>query len=111
RAEDALGDLELARMERPGADAAEEERGAELVLAAERVRDVAEGAVERQTPGRRAGVDHARDRVMPRVLLGGLARRVRVVRVGIRAHEVRRMPAADARRLHAARRGEVRRAE
>src|SRR5437762_1010656 len=111
RAEDALGDLELARVQRPGADAAEEERGAELVLAAERVRDVAEGAVERQTSGRRAGVDHAGDRVVPRVLLGRLARRVRVVRVRVGAHEIRRVAAADARRLHAARRGEVRRAE
>src|SRR5689334_18116101 len=48
RAEDLLRDRHLARMQRPRADAAEEERGAELVLAAERVGDVAERAVERE---------------------------------------------------------------
>ena len=41
------------------------------------VLDVAVGAVEGQDPGRRAGVDHARDRVVPRVLLRAGARRVR----------------------------------
>jgi hypothetical protein len=39
-------------MQRPGADAAEQERGAELILAAERIGDVAERAVERQRAGR-----------------------------------------------------------
>ena len=107
RAEDLLRDRDLARVQRPGADAAEEERGAELVLAAERVGDVAERAVERQGAGRGAGVDHARDRVVPRVLLRGRARRVGVLRVGIGAHEVGGVAAADARRLHAARGGEV----
>ena len=74
--EDLLGDVDLHRVQRPGADAAEQERGAELRLAALDVLDVAERAVERQDARRRAGVDHARDRVVPRVLLGGGARRV-----------------------------------
>ena len=45
RAEDALGDLDLHRVQRPGADAAEQEGVAELVLARDDVGDVAEGAV------------------------------------------------------------------
>src|SRR5262249_28073595 len=73
RAEDPLGDVDLARMERPRTDTAEEEGGAELVLAAERVGDVTEGAVEGQGTRRRARVDHARDRVVPRILLRGRA--------------------------------------
>ena len=62
-------------------------------------------------PGRGAGVDHARDRVVPRVLLGGRARLVGVVRVGVLDHAVAGMAAADAGRLHAPRGGEVGRAE
>ena len=58
-------------------------------------------------PGRRAGVDHARDRVVPRVLLGGGARLVRVVGVRVLDHAVAGVAAADARRLHAPRGGEV----
>ena len=74
RAEDLLGDVDLDRVQRPGADAAEQEGGAELGLAAGRVLDVAEGAVEGQDPGRGAGVDHAGDRVVPGVLLGASTR-------------------------------------
>ena len=60
----------------------------------------------------RAGVDHAGDRVVPEVLLGGraAARRCRR-RVGVLAHEVAGVAAADAGRLHAAVGGEVGRAE
>ena len=93
--EDALGDLDLARVQRPGADAAHQERGAELRLAALDVGDVAERAVEREDPGRRAGVDHARDRVVPQVLLR--ARRAAVA-VGGRGRRARRSRGARRRR-------------
>src|SRR5262249_49518318 len=73
-AEDLLGDGDLIGMEGPGPDAPEEEGSAELVLAAEAVADVPEGAVEGEASGGGAGVDHARDRVVPRVLLRGDAR-------------------------------------
>ena len=63
-------------------------------------------------PGAGAGVDHARDRVVPGVLLGGRrAGAFGVVRVGVLDHAVAGVAAADARRLHAPRRGEVGRAE
>ena len=109
--EDLLGDRDLHRVQRPGADAAEQERGAELGLAALDVLDVAVGAVERQRADRRAGVDHARDRVVPRVLLVAGARRVGVVRVGVGDRAVAGVAAADARRLHPPRGGQVGRAE
>ncbi len=67
--EDPLGDVDLHRVEAPGADAAEQEGVAELVLAGDDVLDVAEGAVEREDPVGDAGVDHAGDRVVPQVLL------------------------------------------
>ena len=71
-----LGDVDLHRVEAPGADAAEQEGVAELVLAGDDVLDVAERAVEREDPVGRAGVDHAGDRVVPEVLLvGGAAGR------------------------------------
>ena len=98
-------------MQRPGADAAEQERRAELGLAALDVADVAVGPVERQDPGRRAGVDHARDRVVPGVLLGGRAGRLGVVGIGVVDHAVAGVAAADARGLHPPRSGQVGRAE
>ena len=49
-AEDLLGDLDLNRVQRPGADAAEQEGGAELRLAPQGVLDVAVGAVEGEDP-------------------------------------------------------------
>jgi hypothetical protein len=64
------------RVQRPRADAAQQERGAELVLAGDRVLDVAEGAVVGADAVGGAGVHHARQRVVPRVLLRGDARRV-----------------------------------
>ena len=60
-------------------------------------------------PARGAGVDHAAERVVPEVLLGGGARLARRRRVA--EHEVAGVPAADARGLHPAGRGEVGRAE
>ena len=71
--EDLLGHRDLARVQRPGADAAHQVRAAELGLAALEVLDVAERAVEREDAGGRAGVDHAADRVVPEVLLVGRA--------------------------------------
>src|SRR6266480_5701521 len=62
--EHALGDRDLVRVQRPRADAAEQERRTELGLAPLGVADVAVGAIERQRADRGAGVDHARDRVM-----------------------------------------------
>ena len=73
RAEDLLGDRDLHGVQRPGADAAEEEGVAELVLAGDDVGDVAERAVVREDPVHRAGVDHPGDRVVPEVLLVGRA--------------------------------------
>src|SRR5262249_4008954 len=107
RAEDALRDVDLARMQGPGADAAEQEGGAELVLAAERVGDVAERPVEREAAGRGARVDHPGNRVVPRVLLRGRTRRGRLLGVRVGADEIGGMAATDARRLHAPRRGEI----
>src|SRR4029077_11953469 len=100
-----------ARVERPGPDAAEEERGAELVLAADGIGDVAERTVEGEAAGRRAGVDHARDRVVPRILLRRRTRRRWLLRVRVGAHQIGGMAAADAGRLHAPRRAQVRRSE
>ena len=77
-----LAIVDLHRVQRPGADAAEQERRAELVLAGDRVLDVAEGAVVGVDAVGGAGVDHARQRVVPRVLLRGDARRVLVVGSG-----------------------------
>ena len=106
-----LRDLDLARVQRPRADAAHQERRAELRLAAGHVGDVAERPVEREDAGRRAGVDHAPDRVVPEVLLRAGARRVRVARVRVGEHDVAGVAAADARGLHPPRRREVGRAE
>ena len=85
--------------------------GPELGLAADRVADVAEGPVEREDPGRGAGVDHAGDRVVPWVLLGGGPRGLGVVGVGVGDDQIAGMPAAHARRLHPPRGGQVGRAE
>ena len=112
RAEDPLGDLDLLRVQAPGADAAEQEGVAELVLAGDRVGDVAERPVVGVDPVRRAGVDHAGDRVVPQVLLvrRRAARRGRR-RIGVLAHQVAGVAAADAGRLHPPVGGEVGRAE
>ena len=72
------------------------------------VGDVAEGAVERLDAGSGAGIDHARHGVVPEILLGGRARCVGVVGIGICADDVSGMAAAYAGRLHAAACGEVR---
>ena len=87
-------------VERPRAHAAEQERGVELRLAALHVLDVAVGAVEGEDPGAGAGIDHAGDRVVPRVLLGGRPRGVGVVRVRIFDHAVARVAATHPRSLH-----------
>ena len=107
RAEDPLGDLDLRRVQAPRPDAPEQVGVAELVLAGGRVGDVAERAVVRQHAVGHAGVDHAGDRVVPQVLLVRRAGGVRVVRVGVGAHEVARVAAADAGGLHPAVGGEV----
>ncbi len=66
-------------MQRPGAGAAEQEGVAELRLAGFGIGKVAERPVERLEAVRRAGVDHARDRVVPEILLGRQARRAAAV--------------------------------
>jgi hypothetical protein len=93
-------DLDLRRVERPGADATEQEGGPELRLAALGVLDVPVGPVEGQDAGRGAGVHHAGDRVVPWILLGGRPRGVGVVRIGILDHPVAGVAAADPGRLH-----------
>ena len=62
-------------------------------------------------PGGGAGVDHAGDRVVPRVLLGGRAWSVGVVGIGVLDHLVARVATADPRRLHPPGCGEVGRPE
>ena len=69
RAEHPVGDRDLLGVQAPGADAAEQERVAELVLARDHVGDVAERPVVGVDPVHRAGVDHPGDRVVPEVLL------------------------------------------
>ncbi len=114
RGEDPPGDVDLLGVQAPGADAAEQERVAELVLARDGVGDVAEGAVVGVDPVHRARVDHPRDRVVPEVLLVrrpvGRLDAVAVLH-RIRAHEVARVPAADPRGLHPPVGGQVGRAE
>ena len=68
-----LGDRDLARMQRPGAGAAEQEGVAELRLAGGRVGEIAERSVERLDAVGGAGVDHPRDRIVPGILLGARA--------------------------------------
>ena len=111
RAEHPLRDGDLAGVQRPGADAAEQEGGAELVLAPHRVADVAERPVVRVDPRGGAGVDHPGDGVVPEVLLHGRPRRVGIAGGGVGADDVPRVAAADARRLHPTGGGEVGRAE
>src|SRR5215207_7721078 len=109
--EDPLGDLDLGWVQGPRPDAAEQEGRTELRLAPLGVPDVAVGSVERQDAGARAGVDHASDRVVPGVLLGGRARRLRIVGVRVLDHAVAGVAAAHARGLHAPVRGKIRRPE
>ncbi len=111
RTEDPLRNVDLHRMQAPCADTAEQERVAELVLAGHHIGDVTERPVVRQDPVGRAGVHHAGKRVMPQILLVCGARRVRVGRRRVLAHEVSRMPATDPGRLHPSVRGEVCRPE
>ncbi len=92
-------------MQRPGADAAEQEGVAELDFAGGRIGEIAERAVERLDAGGGAGVDHLGNGVVPEILLIGGARGVAAF--GIREHLVVGMAAADAGRLHGARGGEV----
>src|SRR5664279_4882616 len=104
---DLLGDGDLGGVQRPGADAAEQEGGAELGLAPLLVADVAVGTVEGQRADGGAGVDHARDGVVPRVLLVAGTRRIGVAGVGVGDGAVAGVPAADAGGLHAPRGGQV----
>src|SRR5690606_979563 len=113
--EDLLGDVDLHRVQRPGAHAAEQIGVAELVLAGDGVLDVAERTVERQDSGRRAGVDHAGDRVVPQVLLvagalGSVGRAVVTLR-RVLADQVAGVAAADAGGLHPTARRQVGRTE
>ena len=82
---------------------------AELRLAGGRVGEVAERAVERLDAVGETGVDHAGERVVPQVLLEGRALGPARRRIG--DDPVLGMAAADARRLHAARGGEIGRPE
>src|SRR5690606_36628177 len=109
--EHAAGDVDLGRVEAPGADAAEQVGVAELVLAGDDVLDVAEGPVEGQQPVGHAGVDHAGQRVVPQVLLVDRAVGLDVAAGRILAHEVARGAPADAGGLHAPVGGQVGRAE
>ena len=59
----------------------------------------------------RAGIDHARDRVVPEILLIRGPRPVDVAVDGILANQVARMPTTDTRCLHPPVGGEVGRAE
>ena len=92
-------------MQRPGAGAAHQEGVAELRLAAVRIGEIAERAVERLDAGGGAGIDHLGGGVVPEVLLEFRPRASPALRVG--QHGVVGMAAADARGLHAARGGEV----
>ena len=94
-------------MEAPRADAAHQERRAELGLAAGHVLDVAVRAVVGEGADARAGVDHAADRVVPQVLHVARARRLGIVGRRVLDHAVARVAAADARGLHAPRRRQV----
>ena len=106
RAEDPLRDGDLCRVQAPGADAAEQEGVAELVLAGDDVGDVPERPVVREDPVHGAGVDHPGDRVVPEVLLVDRPRRALPLdvgpSVGVLADEVARVPAADPGGLHPA---------
>ncbi len=109
QAEHALGDVDLARMQRPGAGASVQERVAELRLAGGCVRKIAERSVEGLQIVARARVHHAGQRVVPEVLLEEGAWRVRLARVG--QNSVGGMATADARRFHAAGGRKISRAE
>ena len=104
-----LGDGDLARMKRPGAGAAHQEGVAELRFAGVGVGKVAERAVERLDAVGRARVDHAGDRVVPEILLRARSRRAGSLGVG--EHLIVGVAAADPRRLHRARGGEIGRPE
>ena len=114
-AEDPVRDRDLLGVQRPRADAAEQEGVAELVLAGHHVGDVAERAVVGVDAVHRAGVDHPRDRVVPEVLL---VRRAAGLDVGdaevvdrrVLAHQVAGVAAADPGGLHPAVGGQVGRA-
>ena len=77
---------------------------------AARIGEVAERAVERLQAVGEAGVDHLADGVVPQILLVECALRRRLRR-RVGQHAVVGVAAADARRLHAARGGEIGRAE
>src|SRR3954453_17299318 len=91
-----LRDVALNGVQRPRADAAQEERGAELGLAPGDVADVPERPVEGEDPGPRARIDHAPERVVPEVLLRARARRLGIGGVRVAQHAVARVAAADA---------------
>src|SRR5439155_6536294 len=102
------GDLDLAGVEGPCADAPHQKCCAKLVLAGERVFDGAERAVKRQDSRGVTSIDHAGERVVPGVLLCRRPRRVRVLVVWIRDHLVGGVATAYPSRLHAPRSREVR---
>src|SRR4051794_31224438 len=98
-------------MERPRAHAAEQVRVTELVLAGDRVADVAERPVVRIDAVRRTGIDHPGDRVVPQVLLvrRALGLDVHAVRGTPRvgAYDVPGVTTTDTRRLHPSVGGQV----
>ena len=93
-------------MQRPRPRAAQNERRAELILAAHRVPEVPERTVERINLVRRAGVHHPRQRVVPRILQ---RRRPLPLAIPVRPHHVARMRTSHPRRLHPPRRRQIRR--
>ncbi len=99
--EDLLGDVDLHGVEAPGPDTAQQVRVAELVFAGDGVFDVAEGPVEREDSMHHAGVDHSGDRVVPQILLVGVALLVDVVAGRVVSYEVAGVTATDTRGLHA----------
>ena len=96
-------------MQRPGAEAALEKRIAELCFARRPIREISERAVKRLQPIRQARVHHLADRVVPQILL--IMRARRPVRRRIGENAIIGMPAADPRRLHAARSRQICRPE
>src|SRR5438067_2337222 len=96
-------------MQRPRADASHQERVAKLRLARLWIGEIAERAVKRLDPRRRAGIDHLGQGVVPEILLEACTRGVLCHRVG--EHLLFGMAAADTRRFHGARGGEIGRSE
>src|SRR5262249_7838298 len=101
----ALGDRHLARMKRPGADAAHEKCVAELRFAGGAVGESAEWTVERLDPCGGASVDHLGNGVMPKVLLKFGTWRIGCS--GIRQYLVIGVATTNTCRFHGPRSGKV----